>query len=486
MKWNFLFIFTLLLELSIVDRTEAFSITGAIKKVVTAPIKAIKKVASAAGRIGRKLLDIPPKFRSRFDRYPIYVMRYHQFIWARHFKRYLDNIDDGKPRLPNPHCWDISCWMSRNKFKLYWNLRAPIPPQGNNSPPFLHRRCRIPNMTSGNCLFEHLRHDYYWRMFMWVGRYGFPMHPERKRLCVTDYCRFLQRRWDRYWKNFFLYTSLIPVIRPYDYNWKMWTWRYGGNAYRLQQIVGPALVAIGQGQMLMGGMMGGGGGMNINMIMGGGRMTYEMKNAILKIMQQDLSQSRQVSNTAQLAVQRQQAALMMVMNMPAFPSAVTAQIQMRSMMRGMAYQQSLQQMRLQQMLQYQIMSMARYLRGSCGCSMCSGHPSMGMSQMTAGGPSMYIHQHGMMHSVPTGMGMYPAHHHMQTMGMYPTQHHMQAHRLMNGGIMPSVGINAAIGTMGLNTMPANMDMPMYAINTPMELKMRVQALYMKNNIAGNA
>ena len=91
-----------------------------------------------------------------------------------------------------------------------------------------------PELTALVAAKEHLRHDYYWRMFMWIGRYGFPKQPQRKRICITDYCRWKKRQWKRYWKNFWIYASLVPAIRPYDFNWRFWFWRFSGNPMRLQ------------------------------------------------------------------------------------------------------------------------------------------------------------------------------------------------------------------------------------------------------------
>lgn len=409
--------------------------------------KAINRIKRAVSTGGRKLLDMPPKHRSRFDKYPLYVMRYHQFIWRRYFKRYLEHVHDGRPKLPNPKCWSIRCWMRRNKFKRYWKWRAPIPIEGKNSPPFLHRRCRIPGARTGRCRREHLRHDYYWRMFMWVGRYGFPKQPARKRICVTDYCRFKKQKWKRFWRNYWIYTSLIPVIRPYDYNWKFWMWRFGGNAMRLQQIVYPALMAMGQGRHLMMGGMGMMGGMSMMGMMGGRYMTIEMKQALIAVMQRNLAQSMKVAATSQYALQRQRMALMMLMRMPAYPSAISAQMQMQAMMRNIQYQQYMQQYRMQMMLQQQIWGMARYLRGSCGCNMCSNGYYGGIPA----GASMYVRQQGM---------------------ISPVNPALMARKMVGA---------ASLGGMGMG-MGGVMPLPVTPVKTPLDLQLRVKALYAKNNL----
>lgn len=420
------------------------------------------KIRRKVSTMGRKLLDKPPKDRSRFDKYPIYVMRYHQFIWKRHFKRYLDHVRDGRPKLPNPKCWTIRCWMRRNKFKRYWKWRAPIPVQGKNSPPFLHRRCRLPRARGLRCNREHLRHDYYWRMFMWVGRYGFPKQPTRKRICFTPRCRFLKMKWKRYWKKFWIYTSLVPVIRPYDYNWKFWMFRFGGNIVRLRQVVYPALMAMGQARHLMGGgMLGGmmGGGMMGGMMgrsmhmMHGGRMTIEMKQALITVMQRNLAQTMQIASVSQHTLQRQRMALMMLMQMPAYPSAISAQYQMQAMMRNVQYQQQMQQYRMQMMLQQQIWGMARYLRGSCGCGACSrGH---GIAGGIPSGAAMYVHNNGVTSVVN------PA---------------MMARRMTGAAVINGVGMG--IGGLG----GPMVRMPVNPVKNPLELKMRIQALYAKNNL----
>lgn len=413
-----------------------------------------RKIRRTVSRVGRKILDKPPKHRSRFDKYPIYVMRYHQFIWKRYFKRYLDHVHDGRPKLPNPKCWSIRCWMRRNKFKRYWKWRAPIPAEGKNSPPFLHRRCRLPRARGGRCNREHLRHDYYWRMFMWVGRYGFPKQPIRKRICITPRCRFLKMKWKRYWKNFWIYTSLVPVIRPYDYNWKFWMWRYKGNPARLQQVVYPALMAMGQARHLMGGgmmgMMGGGMMGGMQMMLGGRHMTIEMKQALIAVMQRNLAQTMQLASVSQHTLQRQRMALMMLMQMPAYPSALSAQYQMQSMMRNIQYQQYMQQYRMQMMLQQQIWGMARYLRGSCGCSVCSrGYGAGGIPS----GASMYVHSNGITSAVN------PA---------------LMARKITGAAVINGIGMG--IGGGPVIPLPAN------PVNNPLDLKMRVKALYAKNNL----
>lgn len=400
----------------------------------------LRNIASRIKRgistMGRKLLDMPPKHRSRFDKYPIYILRYHQFIWHRFFGYYLTHTDDSRPNLPHTMCWSVKCWMKRNKFKRYWKWRAPIRVEGPNSPPFLHRRCRIPHMTSGRCRREHLRHDYYWRMFMWIGRYGFPVPPQRKRFCVTGMCELKRWRYDRYWKNFWIYSSLVPILRPYDFNWRMWVWRYGGNFYRLQQITAPALQAMGFGWMIMGGMMGGG------LMMGLSRfMTYETKNALLAVLQRNLGQTMALANMAQNTLRNQGSMLYSIMHMPAYSSASAAQMQMQMMMRQMNSMQYYQQMQMQQMLARQMWSMAQYLRGSCGCGMCTrGMPGMSTLGLMNGlhGPGYYA-----------GAG-----------GVYSSFH-------------PTMG-----GMSGID----------YAdtVRSPMELKMRAQALYQKNNIPAYA
>ena len=364
-------------------------------------------------------------------------MRYHHWIWRRYFKRYIDHVHDSRPNLPRWDCWSISCWMRRNKFKRYWNWRAPIPIEGKNSSPFLHRRCRIPGTHGRMCRREHLRHDYFWRMFMWIGRYGFPRQPERKRICITDYCRFQKRLWKKYWEFYWQYTSLIPVIRPFDFRWKFWMWRFAGNPMRLQQVIAPALIAIGQGGILMSGNM------NHFMMMGmGGRgMSIEMKQALLGVMQRNLAESSQVAAVASSHLQRQRMALMMLMRIPAFPSAVSAQFQMQAMMRNMQYAQMMQQHRMQMALQHQIWSMAHYLRGSCGCRMCAGGT---MAGPIPAGASMYLHHGGMVSPLNPG-GIYGA------------------------------GIG---GGMGLSHLPV----PTNPVQNPVDLEMRVRALYARNNL----
>lgn len=430
------------------------------------PLHKIKSKVSVAGR---KLLDKPPKHRSRFDKYPFHIMRYHQFIWKKYFRRYLQAVHDGRPKLPSPKCWSIKCWMRRNKFKRYWKWRAPIPIEGKNSPPFLHRRCRIPGTHGSRCRKEHLRHDYYWRMFMWVGRYGFPKNPPRKRICITHRCRIQKMRWRRYWKNFWKYTSLVPTIRPYDFNWKRWFWKSHGNQMRLQQIISPALMAmgihIGGGMMGGGGMYGGGmyggGMMGGGMMMSGGRyLTIEMKQALLTVMQRNLAQTMQIANTSQYVLQKQKMALMMLMGMPAFPSAVTAQMQMQQMMRNMQYQQYMQQYRMQNMLQQQIWGMGRYLRGSCGCGMCSAHPGGMYGRSLPAGASMYYNQGGMINPINTAV-----------------------HKIVGASMlgMPRGGTMSNMMGIGMtrNRLP---NMPLHPVNNQLDLKMRVAALYAKNNL----
>lgn len=402
-----------------------------------------KKIKHGISNIGRKLLDKPPKNRSRFDKYPIYVMRYHQFIWHRFFKRYIDHVDDDRPKLPKVRCWSIKCWMRRNKFKRYWKRRTNITVSGKNSPPFLHRRCRIPGTHGKMCVREHLRHDYYWRMFMWIGRYGFPKNPQRKRICITDMCRFKKKLYKRYWKNFWMYTSLVPAIRPYDFHWKFWFWRFGGNVMRLQQVVGPALMAMGMGgTMIMGGNAG-------VMMLHGMRnfMTIEMKQALMAVMQKNLMETMHLASTSQYSLQRQKMALAMIMRIPAFPAATTAHLQMQNMMQNMRYQQQMQQMQMQNMLRQQMWGMARYLRGSCGCKMCSGS-GMYHGGMPSGS-SMYMRHNGMISSVNPGM--------------------MSRHSGMMG--MGGMG-------MGMGGMP----IPLTPVRNLMELNMRVKALYAKNNL----
>lgn len=404
--------------------------------------KIARRIKRGVSTMGRKLLDMPPKHRSRFDKYPIYVMRYHQFIWHRFFKRYLKHVEDDRPSLPRVKCWSIRCWMRRNKFKRYWKRRARITVEGKNSPPFLHRRCRIPGTHGAMCVREHLRHDYYWRMFMWIGRYGFPKPPQRKRICITDICRFKKQLWSRYWKHFWMYTSLVPVIRPYDFHWKFWMWRFNGNVMRLQQIVSPALMSMGLGgTMMMGGNMG------VMMMMGvRNHMSIEMKQALMAVMQRNLADTMRQAHISQFSLQRQQMALAMLMKMPAFPSQTAAQLQMNNMIQNMRYQQYMQQQQMQAMMQRQMWGMARYLRGSCGCRMCS-----------AGGMS-----YG---GMPAGASMYMRHN-----GMY---------NAMNPGMMARQ-MGGLGGTGGL--MMGGMPMPINAVHNPMELSMRVQALYAKNNL----
>ncbi len=400
--------------------------------------KVFHTVARHASRIGRKILDMPPKHRSRFDTYPIYVIRYHQFIWHRHFGYYLNSIDDGRPKLPKTNCWSIKCWLKRNQFKHYWKSRAPIRLDGPNSSPFLHRRCRIPHMKGGRCISEHLRHDYYWRMFMWIGRYGFPIPPPRKRFCMTGACELKRMRYQRYWRNFWIYSSLIPILRPYDFNWRMWVWRYKGNFYRLQQITAPALQSMGFGWMVMGGMMGGG-------QLGLSRfMTFEAKNALLAVLQKTLSETAALANIAQNTLRNQGSMLFSIMHMPAYSSASAAQMQMQTMMQRMHGMQHYQQLQMQQTLASQMWQMAQYLRGSCGCSVCSGGGIHGM------------HTHGMVNGL-TGSGMYVGGH-----GSYSSYNPAMAG--MTGGALSLPG----------------------TVRTPMELKMRAQALYHRNNIPAYA
>lgn len=414
--------------------------------------KAFRRLGRRIRTAGRKLLDKPPKHRSRFDKYPLYIMRYHMFIWKRYFRHHLNNVDDGRPSLPHPKCWSIRCWMRRNKFKRYWKWRAPIPIEGKNSPPFLHRRCRMPGTHGVRCAREHIRHDYYWRMFMWIGRHGFPKPPQRKRICITSYCRWQKKLWSRYWKNFWFYTSLVPVIRPFDFNWRFWFMRFAGNPMRLQQIVGPAITTMGFGRMLMtsgmGMMMSSGMGMGGMGMFGNTHMTLEMKQAMLGLMQRNLAQTMHIASVSQQALHRQQMGLMMLMRMPAYPSAISAQMQMQAMMRNMYYQQYMQQYRMQMMLQQQIWGMARYLRGYCGCSMCSAH---GHSYHMPVGSSMYVGHSGYLNPIhPPGM-----------MGRSP---------ISGAAFIKS----------------PTMMMPLNPVNNPIELKMRVQALYAKNNLPVHA
>jgi hypothetical protein len=205
-------------------------------------------------------------------------------------------------------------------------------------------------------------------------------------------------------------------------------------------------------------MMMGGGAMMFG-ISGGHHMTIEMKQALLAVMQRNLAQSMHVARTSQQALQRQRMALMMLMRMPAYPSALSAQLQMRSMMQNMNYQQQMQQWRMQMMLRQQIMGMAQYLRGSCGCGMCS-HAGMhyGMSgARLPGGAAMYVRHNGI---------------------MGPVNPALMARQLH--GSMALGGIGGGFGMHHHITMPYN------AIHNPMELKMRVQALYNKNNVHGYA
>lgn len=218
---------------------------------------------------------------------------------------------------------------------------------------------------------------------------------------------------------------------------------------RLQQIVGPALTTMGFGGMLMrgGGMHGMGGMMHGGMMMnmGGRHMTIEMKQAMLALMQRNLAQTMQLASSSQYALRKQQMSLMMLMRMPAFPSAISAQMQMQAMMRNMHYQQYMQQYRMQQMLQQQIWGMARYLRGHCGCSTCS----HGMAGRMMPGGAMYV----------GGAGIY-----------HPVNPALMA-RQMAGAAM-----------LGAIRSPTMMAAPLNPVSNPLELKMRVQALYAKNNL----
>lgn len=400
--------------------------------------------------MGRKLLDKPPKHRSKFDKYPIYILRYHQFIWHRFFGFYLNRVDDGRPKLPNTNCWSVKCWMKRNKFKRYWKRRAPIRIEGPNSPPFLHRRCRMPHVKGGRCRNEHLRHDYYWRMFMWIGRYGFPKPPQRKRFCLTGACELKKWRYDRYWRNFWIYSSLVPILRPYDFNWRMWVWRYGGNFYRLQQVTAPALQAMGFGWMVLGGMMGGGTMMGLNRF-----MTYETKNALLSVLQKNLAQTAALANMAQNTLRNQGSMLFTIMHMPAHSSASAAHMQMQMLMQRMHGAQYYQQLQMQQMLARQMWQMAQYLRGSCGCSICSRggmhHGMMGMRPTLTG-----MHTHG----IANGLSG-PGHYYVGGHGSFSS---------FSPGMMGSAGMLSLPGT----------------IRSPMELQMRAQALYRRNHIPAYA
>ena len=293
---------------------------------------------------------------------------------------------------------------------------------------------------------------------MWIGRYGVPSPPVRKTICITSYCQWQKNLWGRYWKNFWIYTSLIPIIRPFDFNWKFWVWRFGGNQMRLQQIAGPALMAMGQGGMMMmrggnmmqGGMMNGmmqGGMMNGMMHMmqagaGGQHLTIDTKQAMIRLMQRNLAQTMQLASSSQSTLRRQQIDLMTLMRMPAFPSAISAQMQMQSIMQNMQYQQHMQQYRMQSMIQKQISGMGQYLRGSCGCGMCShGGGGMYRSHHFPGGASMYVRHSGGMITGVGGMGM---------------------------------GYNGISG--------GTMAIPLHPVNNPIELKMRIKALYAKNNL----
>lgn len=226
--------------------------------------------------------------------------------------------------------------------------------------------------------------------------------------------------------------------------------RFGGNPMRLQQIVGPALTTMGFGSMLMRsgmagmGMMGGMSGMGGMMSHYGSHMTIETKQAMLALMHRNLAQTMHLAAASQQALQKQQMALMMLMRMPAYPSAISAQMQMQAMMRNMYYQQYMQQYRMQQMLQQQIWGMARYLRGYCGCSMCSHHGAvMGMP----GGAAMYVGRSGIYNPI-------------------------------NPALMTR---RAAIIGPGFRS-PTLMTMPVNPVTNPLELKMRVKALYAKNNL----
>lgn len=231
-------------------------------------------------------------------------------------------------------------------------------------------------------------------------------------------------------------------------------WRFAGNPMRLQQVVYPALMAMGQGRHLMMGGMGMMGGMSMMggmMGMGGRYMTIEMKQALIAVMQRNLAQSMQVAATSQKALQRQRMALMMLMRMPAYPSAISAQMQMQAMMRNVQYQQYMQQYRMQMMLQQQIWGMARYLRGSCGCNMCSNRHYGGIPA----GASMYVRQQGM---------------------ISPVNPALMARKMVGAASIGSVGM----GTMGMGG--AVMPMPITPVQTPLDLQLRVKALYAKNNL----
>ena len=407
--------------------------------------KAVKTVEHIGSSIVHDIVGGPPKHRSRFDKYPIYVIRYHQFIWRRFFKRYLNQADDGRPQLPHPKCWSILCWTQRNSFARYWKWRAPVPSDGDNSPPYLRRWCMIPGQDGGKCRDEHLRHDYYWRMFMWIGRFGFPAQPPSKTICITSYCRHQRRMYHRYWNNFWLYTSLVPVIRPYDYNWRFWFMRFGGNQMQLQQFVSSAYMTMGLGGQLNGGI-------NMMAMVGGGHLTVEMKQVLYSVLQRNLAQTMNTAQAAQQALAQQQSALMMLIRMPAYPSAVSAQMQMQSMVGNMQYRQYMQQQQMQTMLQQQIWGMARYLRGSCGCGMCSNGGGMQGGYSSGGiptGSSMYIRQNGIV-----------------------------------SPIIPRSGISGINGfaRSGSYTVP----MPVNPVNDRMQLQMRAQALFVKNNLPGMA
>jgi hypothetical protein len=181
--------------------------------------------------------------------------------------------------------------------------------------------------------------------------------------------------------------------------------------------------------MIMGGMMGGGMMMGLNR-----HMTFETKNALLSVLQRNLAQTAALANMAQNTLRNQGSMLFSIMHMPAYSSASSAQMQMQMMMQRMHGMQYYQQMNMQQMLARQMWQMAQYLRGSCGCSLCS----RGMTGM---------HTHGLANGLTGYVG--------------------------GNGVYSSFrpGMNA----MGGLSLPGT-------IRTPMELKMRAQALYQRNNI----
>lgn len=501
---NWLGLVILFLLIAVTPEAEAGFLGRMVRKTGNAIKKVTGGVGRMAGKIGRKILDLPPKNRSRFDKYPVYIMRYHLSLWKQHFSPYLNDISDGRPLLPKPDCWSVKCWVKRTVFETYWKFAAKIPSEGKNSAPFLHRRCRIPHFTGFYCKNEHLRHDYYWRMFMWVGRNGFPTPPPRKSLCISEYCRRERKFWENYWTKFFIYTSLIPVIRPYDYTWKYWMWRYQGSPRLLQEIAAPALIAIGQGFT-----------MNPILALSQPHMTIEMKRALLTVSQFNLFKTMQIVAMSRQNLLRQQLDLILLMRMPALPASASAQIQMQVMMQNMRYQQSMQQYQTNMLIRQQMYNMAQYLRGSCGCNACSGGSTRnasgiggisgvggtsgvggigsvggitsGMgSGMIPSGSSMYIRNaNGQMNSVNSAL----MNRQMSGLGGlsggigYPgggiMSHSMSGGLGVGGGINPIMP-NGYSGASRMSTINYN------SINNPMDLRMRAQSIYSRNNLPGFA